>query len=90
MPGGWCGWSWHRGGPCPFCGYLPWLPKWWLRTVHLVSAPPLPFTAYPWLPREREIELLQEQRRFLKDALSRIDRRLEELRRERSPSKETD
>jgi hypothetical protein len=60
-----------------------WLPcfPWWSSAY----GPVAPYTLYPAytpIPREQEIAMLEDQKRFLEEALNRINSRLEELKKE--------
>jgi len=52
---------------------------WWTG----ISGPPTPFTGLPEVPKEQEIAILEDQKRFIEEELSRINKRLEELKKRR-------
>jgi len=59
---------------------LPWFP-WWTGAY----GPVTPYTLYPTythIPKEQEIAILEDQKKFLEEALNRINSRLEELKKE--------
>jgi len=70
------------------CGWFPWLPRWWWTGRYWPLTPYMFLPAYVGLPKEQEIAILEEQRRFLEEMLSQINKRLEELRREQVSSTE--
>lgn len=59
-----------------FLGYRwsPWLP-WWI-------SPYRPVMPYMMIPKEQEITMLEYQRKLMEEALEKINKRLEELKKE--------
>jgi len=62
------------------CWWFPWLPRWWWTGIYGPITPYILPPTYVGLPKEQEIALLEEQKRLLEETLSRINKRLEELR----------
>jgi hypothetical protein len=58
------------------CRWYPWLPRWWWTGLYG------PLTPYAAISKEQEIALLEDQRKWLEDALDQIKTRLEELKKE--------
>ena len=88
MPGGFGFWLWWLTAPYwyPYmyywwwrCRWFPWLPRLWWTGIY---GPITPFTAMPYLPREQEIAVLEDQKRLIEEELSWISKRLEELKKE--------
>jgi len=59
---------------------LPWFP-WWTGAYWPVTSY-TPYPTYTPIPREQEIAILEDQKKFLEEALNRINSRLEELKKE--------
>ena len=54
------------------CRWFPWLPRGWWTGLY---EPMMPYT----IPREQEINMLEDQAKMLEQALEEITKRLEEL-----------
>ena len=63
-------WLWWQ------CRWFPWLPRWWWTGIY---GPITPFTGLPALSKEEETAILESQKRYIEEELSRINRRLKEL-----------
>ena len=71
-------------------GHPYWFWQWWLWSrmgMYRQQLRMFPF-AYAWLPKEWEIAILEEQRKFLKEMLNWIDKRLEDLKEKQSAPEE--
>jgi len=70
------------------CRWFPWLPRWWWMGIYGPLTPHISLPAYARLPKEQELVILEGQRKILEEALSQINKRMEELKKEGSSSTE--
>ncbi len=72
-------WAWRRPWPRGFCRYwyLWMLSSLWASKA--IAPPPTVIPAYPPIPRETEIQVLESYKRFLEEELERVEERLRRL-----------
>jgi len=84
MPRGFGFWLWWSSMPYWLWWrrlWFPWLPRWWWTGLY---GPITPFAATPYLPKEWEITILEDLKRFTEEELKWINKRLEELQKKQS------
>ena len=84
MPYGMGPWGWFQGPYAyPYwgigrCRWFPWLPRWWWTGMYGPVTPYYSPMAYS-MSKEDEIAMLEEEAKFLEEELTRVKKRLDEL-----------